>query len=63
MITVTFFSGETWKEKDYSGECAAVIANIDMIDHIQAGGWCMVGYKNRYVVVTNPKQLGIDASP
>jgi hypothetical protein len=61
MIEVTYFEGKYTEpqEKQYTGECAAVIATIDMADHIQKSGWCMVTYKNKSCIVSNINQLGL----
>lgn len=62
MIEVTFFEDgkETYTEKEYKGECASLIAALDMDEHIRKGGWCMATYKNKSVMVTSIKQLGFE---
>lgn len=59
MIKVTFFKSETYTEKEYKGECAYLMATLDMNDHIRKGGWCMATYENNSVIVTNAKQLNL----
>ena len=62
MIEITFFESqsETYTEKEYKGECASLMAALDMDEHIRKGGWCMATHKNKSVMVTNIKQLGFE---
>ena len=62
MIVITFFESqlEKYTEKEYKGECAPLIAALDMDEHIRKGGWCLATYKNKSVMVTNLKQLGFE---
>lgn len=59
-ITVAFWIGDTYTEKEYlSTEAGILLANMDMIDHVTAGHWCSVDYENKSVIVTNLSQLGV----
>lgn len=62
MITISFFFEglDGYTEKEYTGESAALWAELDMDTHIKNGGFCMAGYKNRYVLVANLSQLAIN---
>lgn len=62
MITITFFFDgiEGYTEKEYTGESAALVAELDMDSHIKNGGYCMAGYKNKYVLIGNLAQLAIN---
>lgn len=60
MITVTLFTADEYTEKEFSGETALICAVLEMCEHIGKGGWCMVGYKNKYMMITNVLQaLGV----
>ena len=57
MITVAFWQGDNYTEKEYTGETCAVPATIDMIDHLEAGGWCQIDIGNRSYMVTSLDKL------
>ena len=58
MITIAFWEGNTYTEKEYTGETCAVLASLDMAEHITKGGWCSADYGNTSIMVTNLRQLG-----
>jgi len=57
MIIIAFWEGNTCTEKEYTSD---LLAALDMGEHITKGGWCLAGYKNKYVMVTNLHQLGFE---
>ena len=57
MITVAFWQGDTYAEKEYD---SAILAALEMGDHITKGGWCSADYKNKSIMVTNLRQLGFE---
>ena len=56
-MTITFFKGNEYTETEYTGETSHVIAAIDMIDHINRGGWCMMEVGNRATMITSVSQI------
>ena len=64
MITVTFFAGDgmSFTETEYPYTDAGVImAHIDMINHIRAGGYCLAEYGNNAVMVSEVAQVEMTA--
>ena len=57
MIIVAFFEGDSYTKTEYA---SAVLAALDMGEHITKGGWCCADYKNKTVMVTNLRQLGFE---
>ena len=58
-LSVDFFANGRSATKEYEGEPAAAgtLAAIEMLDHLERGGWCVLNIGNLSQMVTSKEQV------